>query len=256
MRDWIVAHQGPLVALAVLALVNGTIFGLPALGVDPVGFPMPAWVDSVPARWVLLFFLLLWGVIALALAAKLIEGAQVAHWPRVSGVIRRSQPGFRTITRAQGMPEERRVADIAYEFEVPGPDGRPRRVTGTRIDISEEPDPARVDETLARYPVGRAVFVQYDPAAPERAVLELGSDDLRRTVVGLFWLAVALAVIALPVMVLANAPERVADWVAERPFALAAGVAGLFAWIALGSAWRIARSDRMVATWPGLWVVW
>ena len=58
---------------------------------------------------------------------------------------------------------------VEYEFEVGG-----RTMRGSRIGIGDDWGGANSEATLARYPVGAAVTVYYDPNDPKSCVLERG----------------------------------------------------------------------------------
>ena len=51
--------------------------------------------------------------------------------------ITRSEPGFRLITPAKGMPRNHRIADIGYRFTYLAADGRMKTSGGSRIRIDE-----------------------------------------------------------------------------------------------------------------------
>jgi hypothetical protein len=56
---------------------------------------------------------------------------------------------------------------VHYEYTVGG-----RTYRCSRVSVAEEVDGAELRAILKRYPVGQAVTVYYDPARPERALLE------------------------------------------------------------------------------------
>src|SRR6185369_493067 len=70
--------------------------------------------------------------------------------------------------RAEGHRfEERNFADIVYEYSVAG-----RKLRNNRVSIGEDLGNFQVAETIAKYPVGTAVTVYYNPRHPDQAVLE------------------------------------------------------------------------------------
>ena len=70
--------------------------------------------------------------------------------------------------RAEGHRfEERNFADIVYEYSVAG-----RKLRNNRVSIGENLGNFQVAETIAKYPVGTAVTVYYNPLHPDQAVLE------------------------------------------------------------------------------------
>ncbi len=247
---WLVRHQGGITAGFAAVLLICALGAPLVLDFGLSDIPMPAAVDSDGARMVMLFFLYAYAVIAFALALKLVETAHVARWMRTSGVIVQSQPGFRTIHRARRMPEQRRIADIVFEFKVPDGAGRDKLVRGKRIDISETMAEEDVPAALQRFPVGKPVFVYYDPQDPEAAVLDPGAEDRRKTVVGLFWLAVVFAGLAFPIMVLTTGVDALAAALEGRGHLALAAVFGLFGLVMLVLFRGLLRDSRRVQGWP------
>lgn len=87
------------------------------------------------------------------------------------------------------------VLDLAYEYRVDGRSYRGTRlsnvVTGRSVDL--HPTPGELLEAQQRrYPVGAQVQVRYDPAQPERSLLEVDTSGSRQ-----FALAAAAALLAL-----------------------------------------------------------
>jgi Protein of unknown function (DUF3592) len=135
---------------------------------DPMSIPMPAMLDSVPARMFLIFFVLIVLLFLIALIVKQVEVQRASRWPSATGKIVKSQPGI--ITRPDidsGAPIDHRIADIAYEFTV-----ATRVCRGSRINLAERIDPTMIPGLLAQYPVGKMVKVYYDRANPSNCVLD------------------------------------------------------------------------------------
>ena len=63
--------------------------------------------------------------------------------------------------------EPRNFANIVYEYRVDG-----ETQSNNRVSIGEDRDNFEIAETIARYPVGTAVIVFYNPRQPREAVLE------------------------------------------------------------------------------------
>jgi hypothetical protein len=63
--------------------------------------------------------------------------------------------------------EERNFANVTYEYSVAG-----RKLRCNRVSIGEDLGNFEVAETIAKYPVGAAVTVYYNPRHPDQAVLE------------------------------------------------------------------------------------
>lgn len=111
---------------------------------------------------------LVFGAVSAWLGWRTLQHARVSTtWPRVHGEIIAS----REEVTHNGEYETRRGV-ITYHYRVDGTPYRSRRVFfGDTIGLLwDKPRERR----LAAYPVGRAVQVAYDPAAPHQAVLEAG----------------------------------------------------------------------------------
>ncbi|MGD9916240.1 MAG: DUF3592 domain-containing protein [Rhizobiaceae bacterium] len=110
------------------------------------------------------------GVILLglvALAAALFKYAQVRRWPQAAGRVLGSSSGFALVQRFKTeAPRNRRVAKIAYEYEVAGKTFRSNRI----LDSGEPPE-EQVDRLVADHPSGKAVTVFYNPRDPAKAAL-------------------------------------------------------------------------------------
>jgi hypothetical protein len=88
---------------------------------------------------------------------------RAARWPSVDGVVTRSRQPDTPL-------EDDRSIDIAYRYRVAGVTYQCGRVAyGARWQGPRE--------TIERHPVGRRVTVFYDPASPERAVIEPGGGQ-------------------------------------------------------------------------------
>ena len=256
LARWLVDNQKSVVAGVALVAVVLPAWILPSLGwrvgVDLLGFPLPAAFDSRPSRLVLLFALAAFGLIALAAGLKLLESGGVARWSTAPGRIIRSREAYRTIHRAKGMPEDRKIADIAYEYTLVDAFGEPRTFTGERIGVAEQIAAEEVPGLLARYPVGASVTIHHDPNDPTRAVLERDAGDGRKTIVGLAWLFAVFAAIALPIMWFVTNGDAVLRAHAPNKWAWIAGLLVLGAVALLAVFARLWRDDREAATWPSV----
>jgi hypothetical protein len=110
------------------------------------------------------------GVILFAVAYKLVEVRRARSWPSTPGRVVAS--GTEALPVPSGGPrstdtELRNFARVEYVYTVGG-----REYRCDRVSIGENTGNFEVPETSARYPVGKAVTVYYDPANPEQAVLE------------------------------------------------------------------------------------
>ena len=147
-------NQSSIIAFGVFALVVfifefGPLFGtrlVPAL----LDFPMPAAFDSRGARITLLFIIFLYSLICVAAAVNALEERKMRYWIETKAEIVRSQPGFRLIKAAKGMPRNHRIADIGYTYQLPAPDGARESFLGSKININEVIPEEEVEALLAR----------------------------------------------------------------------------------------------------------
>ena len=110
------------------------------------------------------------GVIVFAVVYKYLEILQVRRWSRAPGRIVGSTSQAREVSRGDpnsNDTELRSFAGIEYEYTVAG-----RTYRGTRVSIGEDMGNFEVAETIARYPVGKAVTVYYNPNKRDHAMLE------------------------------------------------------------------------------------
>ena len=118
--------------------------------------------------------------IGIAVIVKLREVRAAARWPSVPGkVISACVIAKEVITHHATVDEDsdqsgdndrrekRNFANITYGYTVAG-----KQYTCSRLSIGEDMGNDDVEGKLQRYPVGKAVEVFYDPADPEKAVLE------------------------------------------------------------------------------------
>ncbi|MBQ8103534.1 MAG: DUF3592 domain-containing protein [Afipia sp.] len=113
------------------------------------------------------------GLIVFAAIYKYLEVRAASDWPSVPGKVVISKPETRDVRvidsdrEAGHYCEERNFANVTYEYVIAGQAYRNNRVT-----IGEDRGNFEVAETLARYPVGTAVTVYYNPNKRSEAVLE------------------------------------------------------------------------------------
>ena len=110
------------------------------------------------------------GVIVFAVVYKYIEVVRASHWPSTLGRIVVSTSEARAVSRGDANSNDtelRSFAGIEYEYTV-----AKRTYRGTRVSIGEDMGNFEVAETIARYPVGKAVTVYYNPNKREEALLE------------------------------------------------------------------------------------
>jgi hypothetical protein len=162
-----------LTSLFLVLLISLFVFWpyLPRTGYGLFDIRLPAAIDSTPARIILGFVVVVTLIVLALLAIKTWETRGTGRWPAAKGKITRSQEAFtQHRTSSQDMPQNYKVADIAYEYVVAG-----KRHTGRRISHAEIISQEEVPELLARYPVGAEVEVFHDPDEPSDAVLERGA---------------------------------------------------------------------------------
>jgi hypothetical protein len=110
-------------------------------------------------------------LIIVALVVKQWEVRKAKRWPSTTGKVIASR--IASSTKEPGDAAsfgERNVTNepyVEYEYHVEG-----QRFRNTRITIGEKTSEYELEAILARYPVGTAVTVYYDPANPQKAVLE------------------------------------------------------------------------------------
>lgn len=102
------------------------------------------------------------GLIALATAVKVAEAQRAAKWTRANGRIIRSE-----LVTENRHGKELKVPLVEYEFSVGFHKYRGKRVS--LAEIIAGPDAVG---TVARYPVGASVPVYYDPADPNKSVVD------------------------------------------------------------------------------------
>ena len=111
------------------------------------------------------------GLVAFAVFYKYLEVQKVAWWPQAPGKVVVSTSEQRPVGSFDdggGSREDiRNFAKIVYEYEVSG-----QKMRASRVSIGEDMGNFMVEETIARYPVGKAVTVYYNPRRPKEAVLE------------------------------------------------------------------------------------
>jgi hypothetical protein len=113
------------------------------------------------------------GVVVVAAAYKALQVRAAGDWPSVEGRVEASASQMRSVRvidddREDGRGhEQRNFANVVYEYSVAGVPFR-----NNRVSIGEDRGDFEVADTLAKYPVGKAVTVYYNPLHPKDAVLE------------------------------------------------------------------------------------
>lgn len=103
----------------------------------------------------------------------IVRGAQTYRWRRGEGQVVRSLVAPSAETDGEGTTDVYR-AEVHYRYEASGALRSGRYVS---VTDRESPSRARAEGRSARYPEGARVTVFYDPADPDRAVLERGAGS-------------------------------------------------------------------------------
>ena len=113
------------------------------------------------------------GLILVAAAWKTLQVRAAREWPSTAGKVMISAAEVRDVKVLDSSREDghridkRNFANIVYEYTARG-----ATLRNNRVSIGEDLGNFGVAETLARYPVGKAVTVYYNPLHPKEAVLE------------------------------------------------------------------------------------
>lgn len=235
-----------LTSLFLVLLISLFVFWpyLPRTGYGLFDIRLPAAIDSTPARLILGFVVVVTLIVLALLAIKTWETRGTGRWPAAKGKITRSQEAFtQHRTSSEDMPQNYKVADIAYEYVVAG-----KRYTGRRISHAEIIAQEEVHGLLAKYPVGVEVEVFHDPDEPSDAVLERGAPPgLAKGCLAL--VAIAVGGTLFLMWVVTNGNEWMTSYLpnAMPPVVVIAGIAGLaFTGAGLGILRTLAAARR----WP------
>jgi hypothetical protein len=98
-------------------------------------------------------------------------------WPKVQGVVTQSAVGTSAIAMEAILP-----AEVTYEYSV-----KNLQHTSETIKFGENSygDRQPAADIVARYPIGKKVNVSYDPASPDKSVLEPGVTSGSYIVIGI-----------------------------------------------------------------------
>ena len=109
-------------------------------------------------------------MILIAVVVKLYEVWRAKSWLQAEGKVLASRVATQVKSRAfeeSGDTQFETIPLVEYEFRIGSQTHR-----GTRITIGEKVPDSEIEETLARYPVGKAVTVFYNPKNPKQCLLE------------------------------------------------------------------------------------
>lgn len=187
------------------------------------------------------------GIIAAAAFYKWLQVRAASQWPETTGKVVVSMSETRSVktfddNRSGGRGEEQRnFAKIVYEYQVSG-----QKMRASRVSIGEDLGNFEVEETIARYPVGKIVTVFYNPRRPGEAVLE---RDLPK---GMFGCVVWMVVIGVAGILLAffgfnQISIFLTDRVANAPMVVGLSAMGL---VTLLFAFVLLRQGAEVRKWP------
>jgi len=153
---------------------------------------LPAsWLERLPFAGTTLGSIALIGLPMVVMVAAMVINAMLKvrrakGWAQAQGRITLSTMAVRRPPAGNEIGTAVNVPDVAYNFKVGGQDYR-----GTRVSLGDISG-KYAEEALARYPVGTAVTVYYDPADPGDCVLEREAPKGAVKGCGLLLLSVAL----------------------------------------------------------------
>jgi len=206
---------------------------------------LPAFLDPPAARVIaeIAGGLILLGVAALVFAK--VKYARVAKWPKASGRILRSEPGFELRRRFETeQPRNERVAKIAYEFEAKGKTWR----SGNILDSGHPPED-QVERLLADYPKGAAVTVFYNPSDPGQSALEIDHPPKDLALGCLAATGMIVAAAAIGIWIANSGLEQFAGWFPDALLPAMLPAVFLGTMFALGSFYAL-RHAAALSRWP------
>jgi hypothetical protein len=198
-------------------------------------------------------YLILLGPLGLLLGIagyKTLQVRAARAWPSVSGKVVVSGAELRDVKvmdseRKGGFrTEQRNFANIVYEYPVAG-----KKLRNNRVSIGEDLGNFQVAETIAKYPVGAAVTVYYNPLHPNQAVLE---RDLPKGLWGCLGIGtvIVLAIVFGSAIGLHAITEFVTTQIPQRGNAAAAVAFGAFGTVIALFALVLHRQASLASKWP------
>jgi hypothetical protein len=191
--------------------------------------------------------------IALILFAAIYKSLQVRaarQWPSTPGKVVVSGSEVREVgildeDREDGFRLERRnFANIVYEYSVSG-----QTLTNNRVSIDDDRGNFGIAETIARYPVGKAVTVYYNSLHPRDAVLERDTPKGWWGCLGL-GIAIALMIVFGSVFGLNQLTEFVAARLPQPKLSPMVVVLGVFGFFLALFALAMQRQAALARKWP------
>lgn len=134
--------------------------------------------------------LLLVGILVTALGVRVAGDMRASRdWPSTAGTVEAAD----VTMRSEGNENKRFGAQVRYRYEVAG-----RAYTGERVSFESGLSPVRglAEAAVARYAPGSTVRVFYDPARPDRAVLEPGGSSITSWLIGAVGVVMSVAGVA------------------------------------------------------------
>ena len=188
------------------------------------------------------------GIILLGLVALVIakfQYAQVANWPKTSGRILRSEPGFDLRQRFKTeQPRNERIAKIAYEFEARGKTWR----SGNILDSGHPPED-QVERLLAAYPKGAAVTVFYNPTDPTKSALEIDHPPKELALGCLVATGMVIVAAAIGIWLVNSGAEQFVGWFPNAFLPAMIPAATMALMLALGFFYGLRHAEAL-RRWP------
>ena len=190
------------------------------------------------------------GLLLIVAAYKTLQVRAARKWPSTAGKVMVSKAKVRKVKvsdsdRAGGYRfEERNFAEIVYEYSV-----ATRKLRNNRVSIGEDLGNFQVAETVAKYPVGAAVTVYYNPLHPDQAVLE---RDLPKGMWGCLGIgtAIVLAIVFGSAIGLHQITELVTTRIPHQGNAAASVAFGAFGTVIALFALVLHRQASLAMKWP------
>jgi hypothetical protein len=183
-------------------------------------------------------------LVLVALAAKLWEAHRASKWTQTTGHITKSRVEARHHQFQGEASTVKNVPAVEYEFAVIG-----RTYRGARIAIGDDKGGPNLEETLARYPVGKNVIVYYDAEDPNNCVLE---RDIPKGLASgcLTLLAIAAAFVVGIYYATTNATRLLQGYIPEKADAPATVFITCFGLAVLVFFFAYRRYVSQAAKWP------